>query len=146
MGVRLVRRSFSRAELEDMVRRWDFSENEQACRDLLLAAFPQAIHGPTAEECADLDVMDLLDAVCRQAPETAQEMAKLLLNTAEESLRDTEAARQLFQSAYVDRLQEEVLNACGRMGELALQRKLLDLLDANPCPHDDPELETDHPQ
>ena len=26
-------RSFSRAELEDMVRRWDFSEDEWACRD-----------------------------------------------------------------------------------------------------------------
>ena len=35
-------RRFSRAELEDMVRRWDFSENEWACRDLLIAAFPQA--------------------------------------------------------------------------------------------------------
>lgn len=35
-------RRFSRAELEDMVRRWDFDENEWACRDLLIAAFPQA--------------------------------------------------------------------------------------------------------
>ena len=34
-------RSFSRTELEDMVRRWDFSENEWACRDLLIAAFPR---------------------------------------------------------------------------------------------------------
>ena len=33
-------RRFSRAELEDMVRRWDFDENEWACRDLLIAAFP----------------------------------------------------------------------------------------------------------
>ena len=36
-------RSFSRAELEDMVHRWDFDENEWACRDLLLAAFPDAV-------------------------------------------------------------------------------------------------------
>ncbi len=36
-------RSFSRAELEDMVRRWDFFENEWACRDLLVAAFPEAM-------------------------------------------------------------------------------------------------------
>ena len=39
-------RSFSRTELEDMVRRWDFSENEWACRDLLIAAFPEAPPSP----------------------------------------------------------------------------------------------------
>ena len=33
-------RSFSRSELDDMVRRWDFDKNEWACRDLLIAAFP----------------------------------------------------------------------------------------------------------
>ena len=48
-------RSFSRAELEDMVRRWDFSENERACRDLLIAAFPEVTSRWTAE---DLEVMD----------------------------------------------------------------------------------------
>ena len=32
-------RNFSRSELEDMVRRWDFSENEWACRDLLIASY-----------------------------------------------------------------------------------------------------------
>ncbi len=36
-------RSFSRAELENMVRRWNFSEDEWACRDLLIAAFPEAV-------------------------------------------------------------------------------------------------------
>lgn len=35
-------RSFSRAELEGMVRRWDFSEDEWACRDLLIVAYPDA--------------------------------------------------------------------------------------------------------
>lgn len=35
-------RSFSRAELEDMVRRWDFPEDEWACRDLLIVAYPDA--------------------------------------------------------------------------------------------------------
>ena len=39
-------RRFSRAELEDMVRRWDFDENEWACQDLLIAAFPQAAAQP----------------------------------------------------------------------------------------------------
>ena len=144
-------RRFSQAELEDMVRRWDFSENEWACRDLLIATFPEAASDP----------------------QTALEMAKLLLNTAEEHLQNEEAAnqllgwdlydllssddmlpllveelkwddrlaRQLFQSAYVDRPQEAILNACGRLGEKELQRKLLELLDCNPFPHDEIELE-----
>ena len=56
---------------------------------------------------------------------------------------DDRLARQLFQSAYVDRPQEEILNACGRMGERELQEKLLALLAANPFPHDEIELESD---
>ena len=57
-------RRFSQAELEDMVRRWDFDENEWACRDLLIAAFPpggqpllpggtggDAHHGPSGGDC-----------------------------------------------------------------------------------------------
>lgn len=52
-------------------------------------------------------------------------------------------ARQLFQSAYVDRPQEIILNTCGRLSEKDLQRKLLELLDCNPFPHDEIELETD---
>ena len=112
--------------------------------------------------------MDLLVETGRRDPQTALEMAKLLLNTAEEHLQNEEAAnqllgwdlydllasddmlplpveelkwddrlaRQLFQSAYVDRPQEAILNACGRLGEKELQRKLLELLDCNPFPHD----------
>ena len=38
-------RNFSQSELEDMVHRWDFDENEWACRDLLIAAFPEAVKG-----------------------------------------------------------------------------------------------------
>lgn len=52
-------------------------------------------------------------------------------------------ARQLFQSAYVGRPQEAILNACGRLGEKDLQRKLLDLLGCNPFPHDEIEQGTD---
>lgn len=104
-------------------------------------------------------------------PETALEMVKLLLNTAEEHLQDQEAAnqllggdmhdllvsddmllvgelkyddrlaRQLFQSAYVGQPQEEILNACGRLGEKNLQRKLLNLLEHNPFSHDEPYLD-----
>ena len=166
-------RRFSRAELEDMVRRWDFSENEWACRDLLIAAFPEAVNSWSEEELAEMHTMDLLVEAARRDPQTALEMAKLLLNTAEEHLQNEEAAnqllghhdllvsddmlpllvqelkwddrlaRQLFQSAYVDRPQEAILNACGRLGEKELQRKLRELLDCNPFPHDEIELETD---
>ena len=36
-------RKLTPAELEAMVRRWDFSENEWACRDLLITSFPEAV-------------------------------------------------------------------------------------------------------
>ena len=38
----------------------------------------------------------------------------------EELKWDDRLARQLFQSAYVDRPQEAILNACGRLGEKEL--------------------------
>ena len=168
-----IPRRFSRSELEDMVRWWDFSENEWACRDLLIAAFPQATGRWSAEELAEMDTMDLLVETGRQDPETALRMVELLLSTAEGHLQEPEAAnqllgwdmsdllvseemlpllvrelrkngrlaRQLFQSAYVGRPQEELLNACGRLGERELQRRLLELLARNPFPHDPPELE-----
>ena len=166
-------RRFSQAELEDMVRRWDFSENEWACRDMLIAAFPEAVSSWSEEELAEMDTMDLLVETSQREPETALEMVKLLLNTAEEHLQDKEIASQLlnwdmydllvsndmlpllveelkyddrlacqlFQSAYVGQPQEEILNACGRLGEKDLQRKLLNLLERNPFSHDEIELE-----
>lgn len=168
-------RRFSRAELEDMIRWWDFSENEWACRDMLIAAFPEAVSSWSEEELAEMDTMDLLVETGQREPETALEMVKLLLNTAEEHLQDKEIASQLlnwdmydllvsndmlpllveelkyddrlacqlFQSAYVGQPQEEILNACGRLGEKDLQRKLLNLLKHNPFPHDEIELELD---
>ena len=168
-------RRFSRAELEDMVRRWDFDENEWACRDLLIAAFPQAASRWSEEALAEMHTMDLLVETAQHDPQTALEMAKLLLNTAEEHLQNEEAANQLlgwdlydllasddmlpllvkelkyddrlacqlFQSAYVGQPQEEILNACGRLGEKDLQRKLLNLLERNPFSHDEIELEMD---
>ena len=89
-------RRFSQAELEDMVRRWDFSENEWACRDLLIAAFPEAASRWSQEELAEMHTMDLLVETARRDPQTALEMAKLLLNTAEEHLQNEEAANQLL--------------------------------------------------
>ena len=89
-------RSFSRAELEDMVHRWDFDENEWACRDLLLAAFPDAVRLWSLEEQQDMLTMDVLLGVSEYDPHTAIRMMQLLLDTAEEQLTKREVAEQLF--------------------------------------------------
>ena len=95
-------RSFTRMELEDMVRRWDFSENEQACRDLLIAAFPAAAGYWSAQELSGMDVMDLLVETGARNPETAIEMMKLLLSTAESRLQDPETAAYLLGNVLYD--------------------------------------------
>ena len=89
-------RSFSRAELEDMVRRWDFSENEWACRDLLITAFPEAVRFWTTEELSEMDTMELLGKVGEWKPEVGIQMMKLLLDTAERHLQEPETAEQLL--------------------------------------------------
>ena len=100
-------RSFSRAELEDMVRRWDFSENERACRDLLIAAFPEVTGHWTAD---DLEVMDdtksLLLVVSDQDPNIAIDMVALLLNTAGEKLKYPVVAQQLLGRDIEDTLRD----------------------------------------
>ena len=89
-------RHFARKELVDMVRRWDFSENEWACRDLLIADFPDAVRRWTAEELAEMDTQDLLCETGDSAPQTAVQMMKLLLDTAEGHLQEPEVAEQLL--------------------------------------------------
>ena len=89
-------RTFSQSELEDMVRRWDFSEHEWACRDLLLAAFPDAVRRWSPEEQQDMLTMDVLLGVSKHDPHTAIRMMQLLLDTAEEHRTEKEAAKQLF--------------------------------------------------
>ena len=79
-----------------MARRWDIVENEWACRDLVIAAFPQAVSRWSEEELAELHTIDLLVETSRRDPQTALEMAKLLLNTAEEHLQNEEVANQLL--------------------------------------------------
>ena len=165
-------RKYTRAELEDMVHRWDFEENEWACRDLLIASFPQVASRWTEDELTEMQPMDLLLEISKYDPQTAIEMVKLLLNTAEAHLQDKEAANQLlgwdmydllvdekmvpllieelkhnerlahqlFQSAYVDRPQEEILSACCHLKEKDLQHKLLTILEDNPYPHEEIEL------
>ena len=157
-------RSFSRAELEDMVRQWDFSEDEWACRDLLIAAFPESVRFWTVEELSEMDTMELLGKVGEWKPEAGIQMMKFLLDIAERHLQEPEAAEQLlendlyelchnqsvqpklltqlkedehlvgqlFQSAYVGGLQEDLLEACDWFGERALKEHLHSLLAQNP--------------
>ena len=89
-------RKYSRAELEDMVRRWDFDEKEWACRDLLIAAFPDVVRSWSTEELLEMDTMDLLSAVGEKNPEAAIDMMKLLLDTVGEKLQEREVAYQLL--------------------------------------------------
>ena len=156
-------RHFTRTELVDMVRRWDFSENEWACRDLLIADFPDAVRRWTAEELEDMDTQDLLCETGGSDPQTAVQMMKLLLDTAESHLQEPEVAeqllgwdmcdlcrnqfvqapllkqlkqddrlaRQLFQSAYVGDIQEDLLDACDWFGEAELKKHLYSLLTQN---------------
>lgn len=161
------------AALADAVRRWDFSQYEWACRDLLLAAFPAAARRFSPAERAGMDTMDLLLAVAEEDPDTAIAMMELLLNTAEAHLQQEDTARQLlgwdcydlllreeiqdrlvaelswndrlarqlFQSAYIDTPQEDLIRACARLCQLGLQQNLLALLDENPYPHDPVQLD-----
>ena len=97
-----VPRSFSRTELENMVRRWDFSENEWACRDLLIAAFPEVVRHWSTDELSEMDTMDLLVETGEHDPKTAIQMMKLLLDTAESHLQDPEAAYFLLGNELYD--------------------------------------------
>ena len=102
-------RNFSRSELEDMVRRWDFSENEWACRDLLIASFPEAVRFWTAEELSEMDTMELLGKVGEWKPEVGIQMMKFLLDTAECHLQEPEAAEQLLGNDLYELFQNQAV-------------------------------------
>lgn len=104
-------RHFPRTELVDMVRRWDFSENEFACRDLLIADFPDAVRRWTAEELQDMDTQDLLYQIGDSDPKTAVQMMKLLLDTAESHLQEPEVAEQLLGCDMYDLCQNQFVQA-----------------------------------
>ena len=104
-------RHFTRTELEDMVRRWDFSENEWACRDLLIADFPDAVRRWTAEELENMDTQDLLCETGDSAPQTAVQMMKLLLDTTEGHLQKPEVAEQLLGWDMYDLCQSQFVQA-----------------------------------
>lgn len=143
----------------DLVRSWDLSQNEWACRDLLAASFPTAA-GRNGETTMDV----LLDTE-EQNPDMALSMMELLLDTANDHLQNPEAAeqllggdcydllhrpaiidrlaerlvwddhlaRQLFQSAYVGPPQEDLLEELEERGHTALAARLRGLLDENPA-------------
>ncbi len=81
----------SRAAVKD----WDFSDQEWACRDLLVASYPQIKKEWDFEQLRDADVYEILQKVCDTDAKTAIEMWRLLLDTAESHLSDEDAASLL---------------------------------------------------
>ena len=154
-------KEFTQAELEAMVRRWDFTENEDAIRDLLLATFPEAA---AYDEADDHGTEELLGAIYEKNPDLAVEMWRKVLDMAQEHLQEPERAeyllcdlmgniwygsislwfilkamkqdenfaQQVFGCAYVGYPQEELLKACDDSGEPELKAKLTSLLEKNP--------------
>lgn len=153
-------KKFTPAELEAMVRRWDFTENEDAIRGLLLATFPEAA---AYDEADSLGAEELLGAIYEKNPDLAVEMWRKVLDVAQEHLQEPERAeyllcdlmgniwygsislwfilkamkqdenfaRQVLGSAYVGYPQEELLKACDDSGEPELKAKLTSLLEKN---------------
>ena len=154
-------KEFTQAELEAMVRRWNFTENKDAIRDLLLATFPEAA---AYDEADSLGAEELLGAIYEKNPDLAVEMWRKVLDVAQEHLQELERAEYLlcdltgdvwygsislwfilkamkqdeafahkvFDSAYVGHPQEELLKACDASGETELKAKLTALLNINP--------------
>ena len=154
-------KEFTQAELEAMVRRWNLTDNEDAIRDLLLAAFPEATSYVEAE---DLGASELLETVYEKNPDLAVRMWRKVLDVAQDHLQEPERAeyllcdlmgdvwygptslwfilkpmkqdegfvRQVFASAYVGYPQEELLKACDDSGEPELKARLTALWKDNP--------------
>lgn len=96
-----------RDALTDAVRRWDFSENEWACRDLLVAAFPEAVRPWSRDELLEMDTMELVLHLARRDPATAIQMMRLLLDTAEDHLQEEAPAEHLLGWCFYDLLLDE---------------------------------------
>ena len=97
------------AALKDAVQRWDFDENELACRDLLIAAFPDAVRSWSVEELLEMDTMELLGKVGERKPEAGIQMMKFLLDTAECHLQEPEAAEQLLGNDLYELFQNQAV-------------------------------------
>lgn len=74
-----------------------FFRKRVACRDLLIATFPEAVKRWSAEDLSKMDAMDLLVETSGHASKTAIQMMKFLLDTAENHLQDSEAAYFLLR-------------------------------------------------
>lgn len=86
-----------RTAAQAAVAQWEFSQQPMACRDLVLAAFPQAAGPWIPEELTGLDLPDLFGVLYPQDPALVLAMWRLLLDTA--PLEDPEAAEYLLYDA-----------------------------------------------
>ena len=89
-------RKFTQAELEAMVRRWDFTENEDAIRDLLLAEFPETASRISPESLSGMGADELLTILYEKNPDLAVQMWRKVLDMARDHLQEPERAEYLL--------------------------------------------------
>lgn len=89
-------KEFTQAELEAMVRRWDFTDNEDAVRDLLLAAFSEAASLVDPEALSGMGADELLTTVYEKNPDLAVQMWRKVLDVAQAHLQEPERAEYLL--------------------------------------------------
>lgn len=86
-----------RARAEDAIRRWDFSQVENAPRDLLIAAYPEVFQTWDKETLENTWEAEILQRIYPTDPDLAIAMWRLLLDTAQEPLqKNPEAAEYLL--------------------------------------------------
>ena len=83
----------------------------------------------------------LLSALLFSAFYGEEDLLQPLVQELKNNDHDEHLARQLFQNAYVSKLQELILHTCIETEELELWQKLLNLLEQNPFPHDSIEID-----
>ena len=89
-------KEFTQAELETMIRRWDFTDSEDAVRDLLLAAFPHAASLVDPEALSGIGADELLTTVYEKNPDLAVQMWRKILDIAQDHLQEPERAEYLL--------------------------------------------------
>lgn len=82
--------------LEAMVRRWNFATNEDAVRDLLLAAFPKAASLVDQEALSGMGADELLTTVYEKNPDLAIQMWRKVLDVAQGHLQEPERTEYLL--------------------------------------------------
>lgn len=90
-------RAPNRAAAEAAVARWDGSRIPQACRDLLVAAYPAVFQNWNTQVLQQADPAEILTRIYPGHPDLAIDMWRLLLDTASGPLKeDPEAAEYLL--------------------------------------------------